>query len=413
MKYGLIGKTLGHSFSPELHRMLGGYDYDLKELRETELEAFFSRREFDGVNVTIPYKQAVFPYLDEIEPAAAAIGTVNTVVNRQGRLIGFNTDLDGMLALIRRMDLNFSGKKVLILGTGGTAKTAQAAAERLGASEIITVSRSGHCGAPTYTEAVSHHTDADFIINATPVGMYPVTNGLPIPVSAFPRLRGVVDAVYNPLRSRLVLDAQQRGIPAEGGLYMLAAQAALSSELFTGRPVPVETVDRAFASLLCQKRNLVLIGMPGSGKTTVGREAARRLGRRFLDLDEMIRQRAGKTIPEIFERDGESAFRDLETEIVGELAGFGGNVIATGGGTVLRRENVERLRQNGKIILLDRPRDQLQPTGDRPLADTAQKMDELYRARMDLYRAAAEQIIPTGTDAIQTADAVIRCFNEV
>ena len=413
MRYGLIGKKLGHSFSPELHRLIGGYHYELMELPESLLAGFFTQREFDGINVTIPYKQSVLPYLDKIDSSASAIGAVNTVVNRQGKLYGYNTDFGGMIALIRRMGLDLRGKKVLILGTGGTAQTARACTGTLGAAEIHLVSRSNRGDALTYPEAMTQYADADILINATPVGMFPDADSCPIALSAFPQLCGVVDMVYNPLQTRLVLEARQRGILAEGGLYMLVAQAALASELFTGKSVPEAAVNAAYDALLRQKRNLVLIGMPGSGKTTVGREIARKLKSKFVDLDEIIQRRTGKTIPDIFVQDGETAFRDLETEAVRDVAGRSGIVIATGGGTVLRPENVNSLRQNGLLFLLDCPLDQLHPTEDRPLADTAQKLDKLYRQRMPLYRAAAYEIIETKTSVSETANAVIQRFYEV
>ena len=412
MKYGLIGKKLGHSFSAELHRRIGGYDYELVELQEKDLDVFFAKRDFSAVNVTIPYKEAVLPYLDEIDPTAASIGTVNTVVNRQGKLVGYNTDFGGMMALIRRMKLDLYGKKVLILGTGGTAKTAYAVVRQLGAAEELFVSRSGRSHALTYSEALIRHSDADVIINTTPVGMFPDLDSCPISLSTFTHLRGVLDVIYNPLQTRLILEARQRGIPSQSGLYMLVAQAALASELFTGNSVPAETVENVYTDILREKRNLVLIGMPGSGKTTVGKIAASKLGRKIVDLDEMIQNIAGKPIREIFAQDGEAAFRELEAQAVREIAGLTGLVIATGGGCVLRPENVDRLRRNGLLFLLDRAVDQLLPTGDRPLADTARKLKQLYSQRMPLYRAAADQIIAVNGNETETSDTVIRRFIE-
>lgn len=413
MKYGLIGKKLGHSFSSELHRRIGGYDYELKELRQEELDAFFEERDFIGINVTIPYKETVLPYLDEIDPLAAAIGSVNTVVNRCGKLSGYNTDLGGMIALIRRIHLDLCGKKVLILGTGGTSKTAHAAAKRLGAKEVYAVSRTGKGGALTYPEALDLHHDADVIINTTPVGMYPNWCEHPLPLTSFSNLCGLVDAIYNPLQTRLVLEARQRGIPAEGGLYMLVAQAVLASELFTGRAIPSETVDHVFRDILREKSNLVLIGMPDSGKTTVGNKAAQILGREFVDLDGWIEKRAGTSVPEIISRDGEAAFRQMESAAVREISVRNGLVIATGGGCVMRQENVNMLRQNGRLFLLNRPAGELRPSADRPLSDTMEKLEELFRLRMPVYRAAADEIIESGATASETAEAVISLWNEV
>lgn len=413
MKYGLIAQRLGHSFSPELHRMIGGYDYILKELPEKDLSAFFTERNFDGINVTIPYKETVLPYLDEIDPPAAAIGAVNTVVNRQGRLYGYNTDFGGMLALIRRMGLDLHGKQVLILGTGGTAKTAHAAAMQLGAAEVHFVSRSSRGGAISYSEAISCHSDADVLINATPCGMYPNLDECPIDLSYFPDLCGVVDAVYNPLSTRLVLNARQRKIPAQGGLYMLVAQAVLASELFTAKMYCEATLESVYSQLLRDKRNMILIGMPGSGKTSVGRQVAAMMQRDFVDLDQKIVEQAGKPITRIFAEDGEKAFRQLETQAIREIAGKSGLVIATGGGCILLQENIYRLRQNGCLILLNRPLEQLLPTEDRPLADSIEKLQVLFQRRMPLYQAAADQIISTENGVFETAQAVVRRFNEV
>ena len=271
MKCGLIGRKLGHSYSPRIHKVLADYDYHLWELEPEQLEAFLHGRDFVGINVTIPYKQSVIPFLDEISDRAKTIGAVNTIVNRQGRLYGDNTDFFGMTALIGRLQLELSGKKVLILGTGGTSRTARAAALHLGAAEVYRLSRSGREGAITYEQAAALHKDAACVINTTPCGMYPAVEDCPLDLDSFPYLEGVVDAVYNPLRTNLVLAAQKRGIAAEGGLYMLAAQAAYASALFRGCEATAAEIDLAYQTVRYQMENIVLIGMPSSGKTTVGR----------------------------------------------------------------------------------------------------------------------------------------------
>ena len=288
MNCGLIGYPLGHSYSPQIHRALADYDYHLWSLKPEELEAFLVKRDFAGINVTIPYKERVIPYLDQLSDTARAIDAVNTVVNRDGKLYGDNTDLAGMLALIRRMGLVLSGKKVLILGTGGTSKTARAAASQLGAAEVCRVSRGGREDAITYRQAAEEHGDAACIINTTPCGMYPDLGGCPVELDGFPRLEGVVDVIYNPLRSELVLSARQRGIPAEGGLYMLAAQAAYASALFRGCEATAGDIELAYRTVLRQMENIVLIGMPSSGKTTVGRLLAQRTGKEFVDTDALV-----------------------------------------------------------------------------------------------------------------------------
>ena len=398
LTYGCIGEHLPHSFSKEIHGQIGGYAYELKELIPEELPAFMAARSFRGINVTIPYKQAVIPFLDEIDETARAIGAVNTVVNRNGKLYGFNTDLDGLTRLIRRIGMDLSGKKVLIPGTGGTSRTAAFAAEKLGAREIRKISRTGRDGSLTYEEALRDHADAEIILNTTPCGMYPEPDARPLPLEPFHRLEGVADVIYNPLRTRLVLDARSRGIPAEGGLYMLVSQAVRASEHFLDTAYPDGLTDRIYERILRQKENIVLIGMPGSGKSAVGRILAGKTGRSLADTDQLVTEKAGKPIPDIFRENGEPAFRDLESEIIRELSKHGGQIISTGGGAVLRPENVNALRQNGRLFWLDRDPEALVPTDDRPLADTAEKMKQLYRVREPIYRAAADEIIPvTGT----------------
>lgn len=390
MNCGLIGYPLGHSYSPQIHRALADYDYRLWPLKPEELEAFLRRRDFDGINVTIPYKERVIPYLDELSDTARAIGAVNTVMNRNGRLYGDNTDLAGMLALIRRLGLVLEGKKVLILGTGGTSGTARAAAARLGAAEIYRVSRSGRDGAVTYRQAAEEHGDAAFIINTTPCGMYPDPDGCPVEPDGFPCLEGVVDAVYNPLRSELVLSARQRGIPAEGGLYMLAAQAACASALFRGCEAAAEDTELAYRTVLRQMENIVLIGMPSSGKTTVGRLLAQRTGKEFVDTDTLVEQAVGMSVPACIARSGEAAFREREREAVATAAAVGGRVIATGGGAVLCPENLRALRRTGRLVFLDRSPDRLTATADRPLSADPEALRRRYAERYDIYCAAAD-----------------------
>ena len=324
MNCGLIGYPLGHSYSPQIHRALADYDYHLWELEPEELAGFLEKRDFAGINVTIPYKEQVIPYLDELSETARAIGAVNTVVNRNGRLVGDNTDLPGMLALIRRMRLTLAGKKVLILGTGGTSKTARAAAAQLHAAEIYRVSRCGKDDAITYPQAAAEHGDAACIINTTPCGMYPDLGGCPVELDSFPRLEGVVDVIYNPLRSELVLSARQRGIPAEGGLYMLAAQATYASALFRGCEATAGDIELAYRTVLRRMENIVLIGMPSSGKTTVGRLLAQHTGKEFVDTDALVEQAVGMPVPDYFAAKGESAFREREKEAVASAAASGG-----------------------------------------------------------------------------------------
>ncbi len=408
MIYGLLGEKLGHSFSREIHERLGRYSYRLIELPPAELEAFLTARDFGGINVTIPYKQAVIPYLDELSPRAGAIGAVNTIVNRNGRLYGDNTDFGGLKALLERAGMALRGKTVLIAGTGGTSSTAMAVAEDLGAARAVRLSRSGREGAMTYEAACAAYPGAEILINTTPAGMYPDLEGTPIELDRLPGLEGVADVIYNPLTTRLVQQARARGLRAENGLYMLVAQAVLAAELFTGERFSPGTAEQLFHALQAEKQNIVLIGMPGSGKTTLGKRLSEKLGRPLADSDAEIVRAAGLSIPEIFRDYGEPYFRDLESRVIRELSRTGGKVIATGGGAVLRQENVDALKQNGVLVFLDRPVEQLTPTGDRPLADETEKILHLHTARYPIYLAAADRHVSVAGTEEETLRKLLR-----
>ena len=384
MEYGLLGERLGHSFSPQIHRDLAGYDYQLLPTPPEAVEDLFARRAFQGLNVTIPYKRTVMPLCDEIDPRAAAIGAVNTVVNQNGRLTGYNTDIDGFLYMARRAGVDMAGKKVVILGSGGTSRTARAAAGELGAREIVTVSRHGE---DNY-QNLSRHADAQVLVNTTPVGMYPNWGQSPVSLESFPALEGVLDVVYNPLRTALLLQAEERGLPCSCGLPMLVAQAKRAAELFTGQNIDDSRAEAVLHGLRGQLTNIVLIGMPGCGKTTVGRALAEKLGRTFVDLDEEIVRRAGMPILEIFAREGEVGFRERESVLVREFGERTGLVVSTGGGVVTRRENYIPLKQNGLLLHLRRDPAAL-PTDGRPLSQ-ATAPEELWRRRAPLYAAFAD-----------------------
>lgn len=408
MNYGLVGEHLGHSFSREIHEMLGGYEYCLKEVPPEQIDAFFAAGDFLGINVTIPYKQTVIPHLAEISDAAREIGAVNTVVRRDGKLCGYNTDFGGMCALAGFAGISMRNKKVLILGTGGTSRTACAVARHLGASEVVRASRTARENALSYERCCREQTDVQVIINTTPCGMFPDSEGIPIDLSLFPALEGVLDAVYNPLNTNLILQARERGILAEGGLYMLVAQAVLASEIFLGRQYGEQTVERIYHTIRSRKENIVLVGMPGSGKTTIGKALAVQLGRPYLDTDDEIVRLAGKTIPEIFAEQGEAGFRDLESRVIEKLAApMTGAVIATGGGAVLRGENVARLRRGGRLYFLNRPLEQIVPTDDRPLADSLEAVQRRFEERYEKYKAAAQAEIPV-SGIVQEAVNLIR-----
>ncbi|MCM1544352.1 MAG: shikimate dehydrogenase [Ruminococcus sp.] len=390
MKFGLIGEKLGHSFSKVIHESFADYTYDLKEIAKEDLDDFMTKRDFCAINVTIPYKQDVIPYLSYIDDAAKAIGAVNTIVNRDGKLYGYNTDFGGLRKLILKNNFDFSGKKVLILGSGGTSKTARAVAESLGASEVHNVSRSGEVN---YENVKTLHGDAAFIINTTPCGMYPKNDTAAISLDGFVKPEGVVDVVYNPLKTKLVMEAEARGVRGCCGLYMLVSQAVLASEIFLGVKYDEAVYENAYKFVLSQKQNIVLTGMPGSGKSTIGRALADKLGKTFVDTDELIVKAEGREIAEIFATDGEKYFRDAEASAIKEISSKNGFVIATGGGAILRGENVSALKSNGKVFFLNRPLDDIIPTDDRPLSSNLTDLKKRFDERYPIYKSTADDEI--------------------
>ena len=411
MEYGCIGEKLSHSFSKLIHAELFDYDYTLCEIARERLDEFMKARAFRAINVTIPYKESVIPYLDYIDPAAEKIGAVNTVVNSDGRLYGYNTDFLGMKEMFRFEGISLTGKKVLVLGSGGTSKTAFCVAEDGGCRNVLRVSRSGRDGCITYEEAVSLHADAEVIINTTPSGMFPNIGESAISLESFGNLCGVADAVYNPLRSQLVCDAKKRGIPAAGGLYMLVAQAAFAAEKFTGLRVENEKIIATYKKLFRQKENIVLTGMPGCGKSTLGRAAAERLGMDFLDTDEEIVKRAGKTIPEIFAAEGERGFRTLESEVIADAAAKQHTVIATGGGAVLCERNIDLMRENGRIYFIDRPLEFLEIGKGRPLSQDKKALKKRYDERYSLYCQRCDRRIVPSQDKEENVGMIVKDFN--
>ena len=408
MKYGCIGEHLSHSFSREIHKLLGDYPYEIREVAKESLDAFMTKRDFLGINVTIPYKEPVIPHLYYIDEAARCIGAVNTIVNKDGRLYGYNTDFYGMSELISHAGVTVKNKCVAILGTGGTSKTARAVCEALGAERIITVSRRAKGSSVNYEELRKRGGEIDVIINTTPVGMFPSVYTSPLELDLFPRLSGVIDAIYNPNRTQLISEARARGIRAEGGLYMLVAQAVRASEIFLDKKYPEGTLSSVYESVFKSKENIVLVGMPASGKSTVGRLLSDRLGRKFVDTDEVIVEKAGMPIVDIFSKYGEEAFRDMETDAVREVSKSSSLVIATGGGAILRDENVAALRQNGRLYFLDRPLEKLVPTSSRPLANDAAAIKRRYEERYPRYSAVADEII----DCDLTAEEVAKIIGE-
>ena len=387
MEYGLIGAKLGHSYSVPIHARLGNYDYRLYERTEAEFVELLRGRKFKGLNVTIPYKKLAFGLCDALSDTARQVGSVNTLVVRpDGSLYGHNTDIGGFIAMAAHAGIGIAGKKCAILGSGGTSLTARAACARLGARKVVVVSRSGPVD---YEAFYREHADTEVLINTTPVGMFPNNGDRPADLGRLGRLEGVLDVIYNPDRTALILDAEVRGLPCSGGLYMLVGQAREAAELFTGHAIAPEATDRIYRELRDEALNLVLIGMPGCGKSAVGRALAERMGRPFYDCDTEIVRRAKMTIPELFARRGEAAFRSLEAEVVGELGRGKGGVIATGGGAILDAENVRALRQNGRLVWLTRPLEALSMDG-RPLSKSPEALRQLWREREAKYRAAAD-----------------------
>ena len=384
-RFGLLGEKLGHSFSPMIHRELGGYDYDLIELRPEELPEFLKKKEFRGVNVTIPYKQAVIPYLDRLDGAAAKIGSVNTIVReKDGSLTGYNTDAAGFRAMISQSGISPEGRKCLVFGSGGASKTAVFCLKEAGARQVVVISRRG---ADNY-ENLDRHRDAEILVNCTPVGMYPNNGALAADPWDFPEAAAALDLIYNPARTAFLLSAERMGIAAAGGLGMLTAQAAEACSLFTGKNIPASETERVTRLIRSQTENIVLIGMPGCGKTTVGMKLAEITGKKLLDTDRMIEERnGGELCGDIIRRLGEDEFRRMETEAVKEAGKCSGCVIATGGGIVTRKENLDALRQNGILVHIDRPREELPATGDRPLSETRELLEKRYRERAPLYEA--------------------------
>ena len=411
-KYGCIGKKLTHSFSKEIHAKLADYEYELIELSEAELENFFNKKDFNAINVTIPYKQAVIPYLDSLSDVAKRIGAVNTIVNKNGRLHGYNTDYYGMKALAEKAGIDVKNKKVLIFGTGGTSKTARVLTEDLGAAEIITVSRKKSGDYITYEEAVDIHSDADVIINTTPSGMYPDCESVPIDISVFKNLKGVLDAVYNPLCTNLVLNAKAKGIKAEGGLYMLVMQAVVAVRKFLDAEIPQSVADSVFSCIFASKENIVLTGMPGSGKSTVGK-LLNVDGFSFVDTDEEIEKRCGCSLRELISSKGEKYFRDLETEVIKDVASRGGQIISTGGGAVLREENVTSLKRNGKLFFINANPERLLPTDSRPLSDTTEKLKKLYDERINIYKSTADVVVPDMATPEEEAEFILKARTEL
>lgn len=412
MRYGLIGEKLGHSFSKIIHEKLADYTYDLIPLSLEELDVFMREKEFSAINVTIPYKETVIPYLDEVDPKAAKMGAVNTVVQRNGKLFGYNTDYFGFRYMLEHNHIQIAGKKVLVLGRGGASKAVIAVLEDMGAAEIHTIYYKIAEDSISYETCYALHTDAQVIVNTTPVGMYPNSGHTPIDLTPFTNLEAVADVVYNPLRTRLVLDAEEKGCQAIGGLEMLVGQAKYAVEIFLDQSLPEDSIDVVYKDLMAERRNLVLIGMSGCGKSTLGKLAAEKLGKTFVDTDAEIIKRIGMSIADYFAAYGEDSFRKVESEVIQEISTQNNLVISTGGGVIKNPENIRWLKGNGTIIWIQRDPELLESGNGRPLVPDQEAVRRLYKERLPLYTAAAETIIENDGNEEEALQKILTAFEQ-
>lgn len=411
-QYGLIGGKLGHSYSKIIHEQIADYTYELMPLpTEAEARAFMEKRTFAAINVTIPYKQLVIPYCDVVDPKAQAIGAVNTIVNQDGKLYGYNTDYAGFAYLAKAHGVDFAGKTVLILGTGGTHSTVMAVCRDGGAKEILTASRTGKDGALLYSEAM-HRRDVQIVVNTTPCGMYPNVGQCLIDPKAFPRLEAVLDVIYNPFRTELLLRAEDCGVTAAGGFEMLVAQAVFAAEHFTGKTLDsAAIIPDVSRRLRHELANVSIIGMPGCGKSTVGAALAKRLGKKFVDLDAEIERRTGYTIPDIFAQEGEAAFRRYEADVLADIAKGNSQVIACGGGVIKNPANSRALRQNGPVLWVRRPLERL-ATGGRPLSKGGAALKQLEAERTPLYSAASTAVLENNGTLAEAVERAVELFKK-
>ncbi len=405
MEYGLIGKKLGHSFSKQIHESFAKYLYDLVELNENEFDDFMMKREFKGINVTIPYKEKVIPFLDQISSEAKLINAVNVVVNRDNKLIGFNSDYYGFKLMLDYFKIEVKNKKILILGTGGTSKTITQVVKDLGAKEIIYLSREKRLNnIYSYSDLDQISSNVEVLINTTPKEMYPNNNQEIISLDNFTSLEAVVDVIYNPLRTNLTLKARERKIKYCNGLYMLIAQAFSAMEIFLNQKFPIDIIDKLYFEMLKEKENIVLIGMPSSGKSTISKELAKKLDRKSIDIDEEIVKEIKMPIKEYFKNHTESEFREIESYVINKVSLLNNVVIATGGGSILKEKNVNALRQNGKLFFLDRSLNNLITTDSRPLSSNKNDLEKLYQKRYQLYLKYADLVV----DGNQNIDDVVK-----
>ena len=414
MRYGLIGEKLGHSFSKDIHERIADYTFDLIPLSKEEFKTFMEKKEFTALNVTIPYKKDVIPYLDEMDEHAKAIGAVNTIVNRDGKLKGYNTDFTGFLYMVKKHNVHMEGKKVLIIGNGGASAAIQAVVQHESAGSMVIVDVVPGNGAISYDEMFSSHLDAEIIINTSPIGMYPRIGNAPIDISMFHKCEAVLDVIYNPILTRLCFEAQEMDIKRVNGLEMLIAQAKQSVEFFLDKSIDDQIIDDIYQDMLRERCNIVLIGMPSAGKTTIGKMLENRMQKEFIDLDDIIIEKAGKSIPEIFEESGEAGFRAIETEAAIEVSKLNNKIIATGGGTIKHKVNMDYLRQNGITIFIDRDVDKLISCDpNRPLSKSTDALEKMHAERLPLYQKYAAYVAVNNSDIESTVTEIEEAYRSI
>ena len=414
MRYGLIGEKLGHSFSKDIHERIADYTFDLIPLSKEEFKTFMEKKEFTALNVTIPYKKDVIPYLDEMDEHAKAIGAVNTIVNRDGKLKGYNTDFTGFLYMVKKHNVHMEGKKVLIIGNGGASAAIQAVVQHESAGSMVIVDVVPGNGAISYDEMFSSHLDAEIIINTSPIGMYPRIGNAPIDISMFHKCEAVLDVIYNPILTRLCFEAQEMDIKRVNGLEMLIAQAKQSVEFFLDKSIDDQIIDDIYQDMLRERCNIVLIGMPSAGKTTIGKMLENRMQKEFIDLDDIIIEKAGKSIPEIFEESGEAGFRAIETEAAIEVSKLNNKIIATGGGTIKHKVNMDYLRQNGITIFIDRDVDKLISSDpNRPLSKSTDALEKMHAERLPLYQKYAAYVAVNNSDIESTVTETEEAYRSI
>lgn len=414
MRYGLIGEKLGHSFSKDIHERIADYTFDLIPLSKEEFKGFMEKKDFTALNVTIPYKKDVIPYLDEMDEHAKTIGAVNTIVNQDGKLKGYNTDFTGFLYMVKKHNVHMKGKKVLIIGNGGASAAIQAVVKHEQAGTMVIVDVVAGNGAISYDEMFSSHLDAEIIINTSPIGMYPRIGNAPIDISMFHKCEAVMDVIYNPILTRLCFEAQEMDIKRVNGLEMLIAQAKQSVEFFLDKKIDDQIIDDIYKDMLKERCNIVLIGMPSAGKTTIGKMLEERMQKEFIDLDDVIIEKAGKSIPEIFEESGEAGFRAIETEAAIEVSKLNNKIIATGGGTIKHKVNMDYLRQNGITIFIDRDVDKLISSDpNRPLSKSSDALAKMHAERLPLYQKYAAYVAVNNSDIESTVTEIEEAYHSI